>query len=488
MNKLFLIVISILPFCIGAQNINDVYNISTSYYQGTAKAMAMGNAIGAVGDDFSSIAINPAGLGLYRKSTFTFTPSILTSYTQSELRGSLATDSKAKLSVNNFGYVETSNDGSNIMSWAIGMNRTNNFNNSIYVDGFNDEHSLIDAYFAEMIANEIYNDAELEFYSPSYIYPLWQTWLIDFGDNGELYSPVPIGGLRQLKGVNSWGGTNEWTVSASINFNDKIYLGFSINLPYVYSKKITDYKEDFSTNTHENYWLQEETFSTTGWGVNGKLGIIAYPARWIRLGASFHTPTRYDLTDTWRTETEAHIDTQRLYETYIVPTSYFSYSMLTPWRANASVAFIFGNYGMITADYEYVDYRTIRLSAYDYDYRPYNQSIRNTFESTMNLRLGTEWRYQNYCFRAGYAFYGSPYGIIPSDGIYNYHNRNAFSAGIGYTKHLFTIDLAYVYTIQNQEYNLYSQYTSYYDALSPNVVYENFNLHSVVVSLKFKVY
>lgn len=486
MKKIFLILLAIVPFCINGQNIFDVYNVSTSYYQGTAKAMAMGNAMGAVGQDFSSIAINPAGLGLFRKHTFVFTPSVVTSYTKSELRGDLATDSKAKLSVNNFGYVGINNGGSNTITWAVGMNRTNNFNNSIFVDGYNDNNSLIDAYFAEIIANEIYDDKELEYYSPTYIYPLWQTYLINFEQNGELTTPVPMGGLRQLKSVNSWGGTNEWTVSSSINFGDKLFFGVSINMPYVYSKKITGYKEEYEYESRDYFWIQEEAFSTTGWGFNAKFGIIAYPARWLRFGASFHTPSIYNLTDAWRTETVSHIYSGN-YE-YVVPTSHFSYSMMTPWRANGSLAFIFGNFGMITADYEFVDYRTIRLSAYDYDYRPYNQTIRNTFKPTMNVRLGTEWRYQNFCFRGGYSFYGSPYGIQPTDGLYNYHNRNAFSCGIGYTKHLFTIDFAYVYTMQKQDYNLYSQYTNYYDALSPNTVHENTNLHNIVVSMIFKLY
>lgn len=482
MKKLFLILLAIVPFCIQAQNINDVYSVSTSYYQGTAKSMAMGNAMGAVGQDFSSISINPAGLGLFRKPTFTFTPSIITTYTKSELSGELATESKAKLSVNNFGYVGINNKEKNVVNWAFGMNRTNNYNNSIYVNAYNGDNSLIDAYLWEIAENNILNNVELEQYSPTYIYPLWETYLINLESDGGLSSPVPMGGLRQLKGVNSWGGTNEWTVTSSVNFNDKIFLGFSINMPYVYNRKVSDYKEDFSTETYNNYWLQEEVMSTTGWGVNGKVGIIAYPARWIRLGASVHTPTLYELTDSWRTETIANLDEYRVYESFVVPTSYFRYSMMTPWRLNGSAALIFGNYGMLTADYEYVDYRQIMLAADEYDYTMYNQGIRNTFSPTMNLRIGTEWRYQNYCFRGGYAFYGSPYGITETD-----YRRNAFSCGIGYTQHFLTIDFAYVYTLQNHNYNLYSQYSSYYDVAPNLIVDERTNMHNLVVSLKFRL-
>ena len=478
MKRLFLILLAAIPFCGSGQGINDVYNISTSYYQGTAKSMAMGNAMGAVGQDFSSISINPAGLGLFRKPTFIFTPSIITSYTRTELNNNEAIDSKAKLSVNNFGYVGINESGDNIITWSVGMNRTNNFNNNIYIDGY-DKTSLVDYYFMELIDNGINDDIALEQYSPSYIYPLWQTYIINFEDIG-LTTPIPVGDVWHQKGVNSWGGTNEWTVSSSINFNDKIFFGASINMPYVYSRRFTQYKEEWTYENKQESWLQEESLSTTGWGINGKIGLIAYPTRWLRLGASLHTPTVYDLSDTWKTETQSYIE-GRTYE-YFVPSSYFNYSLMTPMRTNASAAFIFGNFGMITADYEYVDYSTIRLSSYDYDYDEYNEVISNTFSPTMNIRLGTEWRYQNMCFRGGYSFYGSPYGIDEKD-----LRRNALSCGFGYTYHLFTIDFAYIYTTQEHQYDLYSQYTSYHDLLSP-MVKERDDTHSIVVSLKFRLY
>ncbi len=442
----------------------------------------MGNAMGAVGQDFSSISINPAGLGLFRKPTFTFTSAVNTTFTESKLNGTLATDSRANLSVNNIGYVGINKSSDKVVNWAFGMNRTNNFNNQIFVDGYNDSNSLIDAYFAEIIDNEIYDKEELKYYSPTYIYPLYETYLINFEADGLLTTPVPAGGLRQLKGVTSWGGTNEWTVSTSINFSDKFFLGVSINMPQVSYKKISDYEETFEYNSREYYWLQEEALATTGWGVNSKLGIIAYPCRWLRLGASFHTPTVYNLTDSWRTETYSHLDFGN-YE-WNVPTSYFSYSLKSPWRVNGSAAFIFGNFGMITADYEYVDYSKIRISDYEYDYSEYNKFISETFKPTMNLRLGTEWRHHSICFRGGYSFYGSPYGIGNKD-----YRRNALSCGIGYTQHFLTIDFAYMYTLQNHSYNLYSQYTSYYNEVAADlIVNENTNIHSLVVTLRLKLY
>ena len=482
MKKIFLILLALIPFWGIAQNINDVYNIASTYYQGTAKSAAMGNAMGAVGQDFSSLSINPAGLGLYRKPTIEFTPSIKTSYAKTDYYGNTTTNSQATMAVNSFGIVGINNSGENVINWAFGMNRTNDFSNAIFVNGINPHHSLIDAYFQEIIANDIYNEEQLYEYSPSYIYPIWETYLFDFNNDGSLTAYVPEGGLLQSKGTNTRGGINEWTISTSINFSDKVYLGASINMPSVNYRKLTEYAEDFKIDNEYYSWAQYESLTTTGWGLNGKIGIIAYPCQWLRVGATFHTPTVYNLSDRWRTETYSWV-TQ-----YNIPTSYFNYSMKTPWKLGGSAAFIFGNFGMITADVEYIDYSSIRLSAYNYDYSSYNDMVQSTLKPSMNLRLGTEWRYQSMCFRGGYSFYGSPYGIKLNDGYYNYNNRNALSCGIGYTQHMFTIDLAYVYTLQKNSYNLYSQYTSYYDMLEEqNVVYERSNFHSMIVSLKMKL-
>ena len=179
----------------------------------------------------------------------------------------------------------------------------------------------------------------------------------------------------------------------------------SVNVSNVNYRKISEYKETFEVDGETLSWMQQENLSTTGSGINYKVGLIAYPASWLRIGAAIHSSTIYNLTDTWRTET---MSWDRILN---VPTSYFDYYLQTPWIFNGSVAFILGYFAMITADCEYIDYSSIALSAYDYDYSNYNDMLTKTFKPSMNIRLGTEWRYQNLCFRGGYALYGSPYGL-----------------------------------------------------------------------------
>ena len=55
-----------------AQNVDDALLFSQTYYEGTGRSMAMGNATGAMGGDVTAMCINPAGLGLYRSQELTF--------------------------------------------------------------------------------------------------------------------------------------------------------------------------------------------------------------------------------------------------------------------------------------------------------------------------------------------------------------------------------------------------------------------------------
>ena len=53
----------------------DLYNLSfTSHNYGTARSMAMGNAFTALGADLTSAMLNPAGIGMYTGSDFSFSP------------------------------------------------------------------------------------------------------------------------------------------------------------------------------------------------------------------------------------------------------------------------------------------------------------------------------------------------------------------------------------------------------------------------------
>ncbi len=62
---LFLFLLSTL---LHAQGSVDAYRFSREDLYGTARAMSMGGAFGALGGDLTGVSINPAGIAVYRSS------------------------------------------------------------------------------------------------------------------------------------------------------------------------------------------------------------------------------------------------------------------------------------------------------------------------------------------------------------------------------------------------------------------------------------
>ena len=148
------------------------------------------------------------------------------------------------------------------------------------------------------------------------------------------------------------------------------------------------------------------------------------------------------------------------------PQSSYDYSLTTPFRAIGSVAFIFGKFGLLSADYEFVDYSGARLRASDYDFYNENNAISNKYRSTGNLRIGTEWKYAQFSFRGGYGIEGDPYknGVNSSVG-------HSYSLGLGLREKTYFLDLAYTHSKRAEDYYIYDP--SYVDASRNNILSDN---------------
>lgn len=153
-----LLTIAILvPVSMQAQDLADALRYSSVQVQGTARAGGMGNAFGALGGDFTSISINPAGLGLYRAGELTLTPAFAQINTESSYFGNVMSDSKYNFSFNNLSYVaaiQTQNQSeSGIVNFnvGIGYNRLKDFNSEMIAGANGVNGSFLD--YAASFAN-----------------------------------------------------------------------------------------------------------------------------------------------------------------------------------------------------------------------------------------------------------------------------------------------------------------------------------------------
>ena len=78
MKRLYILTISFFLSLLisNAQNETDALRFSQTFPGGTARTIGMSGAFGAFGGDFSTLSINPAGIGVYRSSEFSITPAM----------------------------------------------------------------------------------------------------------------------------------------------------------------------------------------------------------------------------------------------------------------------------------------------------------------------------------------------------------------------------------------------------------------------------
>ena len=410
----------LIPVAMFAQGVDDASLYSQTFYQGTAKALGMGNAMGAVGGDMTAVCINPAGMGIYRSSEITASLNLLDNYSNSTYYGDKKDGNIFRFSIPNLGFVfakERSNyKALRYTQFGFGLTRTNDFNMRTNALGINPSSSMVDNYLARMNG---YSVDELQDVFPYDIYPAWKTYLIDLYEDqeGPYYgSPVPQGNIWQGQECDFKGRSESWTFAGSANFFDKLFIGISVDLAHTkrFGTKVFKESRVEGTETDFNQWSFTEDLSSTGWGGNAKVGFIYHATPWFRFGAAFHSPTLYAFSEKWQTTTETEINW--VTNKSLSPESNYEYTFISPLKCLGSLAFVVGQQGMISLDVEYLNYGAARFRASDFDYSPTNESIKESLGHTANFRLGTEWYLGGTYLRFGTAYYGSPFGLGQAGG------------------------------------------------------------------------
>jgi long-subunit fatty acid transport protein len=322
--------------------------------------------------------------------------------------------------------------------------------------------------------------------------PAWWTFLLDLADpkvdSTSYISPVPNGVSKiQTKAIDSWGSMNEYDFSLAFNIRDRFYLGMTWGIPYIRYYESSNYAENNIINSDLNYFNRIEGLETHGTGFNFKMGVIYRASDWLRLGAAFHTPSWFSMRDYWSVTMISQFNTpdQSGVTRYVrtSPSGTYDYSLQTPYRIQGNLAFIIGNIGLVSADYEFADYATSHFNTSSHKdpanpvFAETNNSIKNGYTGSHSIRVGTEWRYQIFSFRAGGKYFTSPYKNNINDG-----SRFGFSAGIGLKQKWFFIDLAYAYAKMNDDYYFYNT-----PEVSSNPVANSTNDHYIVMTLGAKL-
>ncbi|WP_152439863.1 OmpP1/FadL family transporter [Arcticibacter svalbardensis] len=434
-----------------AQYSQDALRFSRFGPGSTSRIKAIGNASTAVGGDMSSIGGNPAGLGFFNKSEFSFTPEYNGSEITSTYFGQTDLETRDQFNLNNASIVFHSpqvrgrgtdpTTGLLSVNFGVGYNRTNNFYDKTFYGEINPNSSIADFYADIANTQGFVNLGQ----SGGNVLAGWAAdqGLIDSVTSdaiGTLYGATTSLNNRQNFTQVTSGGQNEFNLALGANYSNKLYLGFSLGLTSLrYESSSTFQETDGSDNDYRTFYDMDQT--TTGSGFNFKLGMIYKPVEAVRLGASFTSPTWYTIED------NTSLNMETFYTQGNSPAANYdnfptNYNLRTPLKVSGGIAVFMNQFGFISADVEYVDYSTINVSGYDNDSGD-NENIDNQYQAAVNARVGAEAKLDKIYLRGGFNYQGNPEKNIGGA-------TNTVSGGIGYRINNVYIDATYAHVSSKQ--------------------------------------
>jgi hypothetical protein len=181
--------------------------------------------------------------------------------------------------------------------------------------------------------------------------------------------------------------------------------------------------------------------------------------------------------DIWSSSMHSSFDTTYWNAEKYSPEGYYDYRLTTPFRAMGSLAFIVGQFGLISAEYEYVNYNQARFGSSENSdiFTDVNDEIKASYKAPVNIRVGTEWKIQDFRIRGGFGYYGQPYQSNINTG-----EKYVASGGFGYRSKYFFADITYVWSQTKQEYYLYDR-----SLVNPAYVTLNSNMILTTIGVRF---
>ena len=450
----------------------DVQRFAERSTIGTARYVGMGGAMTAIGSDPSAAMVNPAGLGLYRRSEISV--SIDETIDNTQQVGSNDTYQRTRFAAPQISAIwawgnANKQRGLVYNNFMFSYNRLANFNRDIVVKGggmgmvpticniTNDEGGVSEEY----IVNLPWDNEQIGWLSILG----YEGYLIDpAGDN--IWQPAVSFTDGELS-ISETGTSDQYTISWAGNISNQWYIGVGVNIPTINYTKHTSLREENKQNSSSAEL--KSMFHVSGVGVSGSFGLIYRPIQALRIGASLQTPTILSLSRQSTGDMYSTIAGQK-YEVLTPESGVMDIDIASPLRTSVSVAGQMGKIGLIAVQYDYAH--------------------SNEMEDIHTLRMGAEAQVTRGLFlNAGYVYESSfmkedpkwllGYNEIRTDMDYRYTAATQYaSAGIGYRNDVVVAQLAYQYGWQ-----LLHQYATEHQSNATDV---HTHTHRIVATLAWR--
>lgn len=434
-----------------AQSWDEALLFSENQYGGTARSVAMGNAMTAIGGDPGSFTINPAGIAVSSFSQFTVTPGLTLSvagangnFFENFEKGTLTprgfgdqvNSTYARMSLPNLAFTLNRDNGRR-SGWkrfggGFALNATNNFSNRFNAGGLNSLTSYAAAlassaegYSADVLSNASWFDEtdptrraewvdRVGYLSglfngiPGYegLYQAVTETRSESGGVVDRWVPAP---LYQTYGEQTTGSKYDMVFSFAANYSDKFYVGANLGVTLLnygmseYWQERPDNVDEFPPIEYEGGTVaryqslrMKRNYKLRGSGIFFKAGVLWRPVAGLRLGAAIQTPTLMSLFARNAFNGEVSLSGKSI-PAYSSPEDQWEYTLTLPFRFNVGAAYSFGSIALLSADYEFVNYRGARYGLTSGEYGPMpaymsdaNLDIKDVLGVSHQLRVGAE--------------------------------------------------------------------------------------------------
>lgn len=519
MKKLFFAVMAMAVMPAAAQDTYESARLLGSDLNGTARYVGMGGAMDALGADISTIATNPAGVGMFRHSNVSLGFGFVSQQDVEKFDGL----GKTNMSFDQIGFVYSSRlSRSSFVNVAFNYHKSRNFDQILSAAnalGGSSQNGLT-YYKAEKGIYDL--DLNKQGEVIGYDNRDNRAWAYSEADymNANVLMLDPNDGLIYDMGASAYsfdrahrGWISDFDVNVSGNVNDRFYWGLTVGIKDVNYKGYSEYAESLvnSDGTSCGSMAVGDERKIKGSGLELKAGIIFRPLEEspFRMGLSVATPTWYNLTSS----NDSYMLNNSDYGSWDEGRSHESYDFkfYTPWKFGLSLGHTIGSQIALGLGYEYMDYsasnnRVNEGGWYDDRYGDYytrshtdvlmKENTEHSLTGQHTIKAGVEFKpVPELAVRFGYNYLSSPYEergyrdmTLDSPGVsyasttdyVNWKDTHRITCGLGVKAGGLNVDLAYQYSGTKGDFHPFQPYAG-----DTGVKEVSNNRHQVLLTLGY---
>lgn len=476
-----------------AQTLLDAVRVSREPLGTGSRGIAMSGAMTAAVNDYSALAWNPAALTTLEFREFALGIWVGSNNSNATFLGTTTPDDISNTVINAIGLAAPVETKRGHLAFGVSLDRVLDYTRSYRFAAVNPNSSFLNTRnFLQDPGNRAGNYID-ELDKSNLAWNLFLTYNIDSA-SPNLSTPF-TGGLQQSGTVVEEGGLNALRIGAGVDIAENVSIGATANIYFgsydsrrVYTE--TDVNNFFSRADSTpplgfKYAeiIDSRSASQSGFGL--KLGLLAQPYEFIRVGLTVETPTWLTVRDEFYRAGKSvfNFEEHTADDRDLAGITVNSYGVTTPMRLGAGVAFIQSG-ATVSASITYADMSQVRFTNADVDVSDLNDRARQLLGGTLAMKFGAEYVIApiGVAIRGGYSIEPSAYKDDPPE-----YDTKSWSAGAGVLlSKSAMLEFAYRNSTSVTDHSIYNDQTPEGQQVSANIDRDELKRQEVLVNFIYR--